>query len=143
MEPPTPKVTYDDVPQASHEAIYAAKNAAQALEIARQEQMNNLGDIVQERFEHVLALGTEQEKSIVLARVPYICQDIKDIKGSLQGISDKMDRVKTDLDAKDEKFEKKYLTQEQFAPYKWVMGIIGGVVITTVVAALLANILIK
>lgn len=136
------KISYDDVPPASREAVHAAKNAAQLLEVARQQQIENLGDIVQARFEHVLSLGTESERAIILARVPYICQDIKEINVSLAQIISRMEAVKNDLIAKDEKNEKKYVTQEQFAPYKWVLSIIGSVVIATIVGALLAKILI-
>ncbi len=143
MEPPTPKVTYDDVTDEQREAVHAARDAAQKLEIARQQQILSIGDMVQERVENVLARGTEQEKSIILARVPYICQDIKEINKKFDVIMDKMDQVKVDLDAKDEKNDRKYLTQESFAPYRWVFGIIGSVVITAIVAALLTKIFIK
>ncbi len=132
-----------EVQEASQVAVHAARNAAQALEISRQQQVISIGDIVQERFEHVLAQGTEQEKSIILARVPYICQDIKGINAALATIITKMDDVKNDLAKKDENNEKKYLTQDSFAPYKWVLTITGGVVITTLVAAILAQVLIK
>lgn len=127
----------------SREAVHKAKNAAQAVEVARIQQMESMGDMVQERIEHVLARGTEQEKSLILARVPYICQDIKGINSTLVEILKKMDEVKADLATKDEKNEKKYLTQEQFAPYKWVLTIIASVIITSLVGALLAQILVK
>jgi hypothetical protein len=125
------------------EAIHRAKNAAQAVEISRENQVQSIADIVQERFEHVLSRGTEQEKSIILARVPYICQDIKQINSKFDTILEKMEEVKNDLDKKDEKNESKFLTKEQFGPFRWALMIIGSVVITTVVGSLLANVLIK
>ncbi len=131
----------------SREAVHAARDAAQALEIARQQQNDrvaeNIGGIVQERLEHVLSMGTETEKAIVLARVPYICQDIKGINVALTEIKRMMEQTKIDLEKKDEKYETKYVTKESFSPYKWGLTIAGSVVITTLVGAILANVLIK
>lgn len=127
----------------SKEAVHAARNAAQALEVARQQQIDNLPGIVQERLEHVLAQGTEAQRAIILARVPYICQDIKQINSTLGEISKKMDQVKIDLDAKDEKNESKYVTKESFSPFKWGLTIVASVIITTLVGAILAQILVK
>lgn len=135
--------SYGDIPEASHEAVHAARDAAQALEVAREQQVQKLGNIVQERFERVLAFGTEQEKSMILARVPYICQDIKDINGTLSEIKRMMEQVKRDLDAKDEKNEKKYVTIEAFSPFRWGATVVASVVITTLVGAFLSQLLIK
>lgn len=140
---PETEIKYEDIPPASHEAVHAARDAAQALEVARVQQMENLGDMVQERFEHVLAMGTEQDKTIILARVKYICQDIKDINGALKDIIRKMDQTKLDLDVKDEKNEKKFVTHDQFSPFKWGATLIATLVVTAIVGALLALVIIK
>ncbi len=149
---------YIDLPEASHEAVHAARDAAQAVELARQLQTDkaaeaaankitqNMGDILQTRLEHVLARGTEQEKAIILARVPYICQDIKGINEALQNIVKMMEQVKKDLDAKDEKnareISEKYVSKDQFSPYKWALVTIATVVVTTLAGAFLAQIVI-
>lgn len=141
------KPSYSDLPEASHEAVYAAKEAAKAVEVARQlqqqETAERMGDIMQERMEHVLAKGTEQEKSVILARVPYICQDIKGINITLKEILQKMDQVKIDLDKTSENNEKKYVTQDQFGPFKWAATLIASVVITSLVGAILALVILK
>ncbi len=130
------KLTYDDVPTESREAVHAVRDAQQQIELARQQQIVSIGDMVQDRVENVLARGTEQEKAIILARVPYICQDIKGINSSLREIKELIQDV-------NDRNEKKYVSRDQFAPYKWVLGIIGSVIITGVVTALLSQIIIK
>lgn len=82
----------------SAEAINATKNAAEAVESARAAQMaasmtvneERMGKIVRHQVENVLASGSEQDKSIILARVPYICQDIKTINARGQRLEDAM-----------------------------------------------------
>lgn len=89
----------------SMEAINAAKNAAEAVERARTAQLNaaqalteeRMGKIVRHQVENVLAIGSEQEKSIVLARVPYICQDIKTINSRGQRLEDAMNEQNKQL----------------------------------------------
>ena len=85
--------------QVARDAVSAAKNAAQAVEVARQVQMNlvkesekkiideeRMGEIVGEQVLKVLSLGSDKDRALVLARVPYICQEIRDINASLQEI---------------------------------------------------------
>lgn len=152
------KKDYQNLPEASHEAVHKARDAAQAVELARQLQTTeaaeaaaqkvtaNIGDIIQSRVEHVLARGTEQEKSIILARVPYICQDIKGINQALSDIRNMMAQVKKDLDEKDEKIrienDKKYVNQDQFGPFKWALVTIATVVVTTLAGAVLATVIV-
>jgi predicted nucleotide-binding protein (sugar kinase/HSP70/actin superfamily) len=150
---------YSDLPEASHEAVHAARDHAQKVEMARQMQTTeaaeaaafavseNIGDILQSRIEHVLAKGTEQEKSIILARVPYICQDIKNINKSLDKIVEMIQKNRTDHEADEKKTmeinDKKYVNQDQFSPFKWALVTIATVVITTLAGAILAQVIIK
>lgn len=150
-------MAYDNLPEESHEAVHAARDHAQKVELAREVQTtrvakaaadevsSNIGEIVRYNIEHVLARGTEQEKSIILARVPYICQDIKNIDKRLEKIVDMMGQVKSDLDTKDlktkEDNDKKYVNQDQFGPFKWTLVTIAGVVVTTLVGAILAKVI--
>ncbi len=145
------------LPEESKDAVHAARDAAHAVEMAREVQTTrvaeaaankvseNIGDILQTRIEHVLSRGTEQEKSIILARVPYICQDIKGINAALADIVKMMSQAKRDLDEKDTNTQisndKKYVNQDQFWPFKWVLITTGTVVITTLAGAVLAQIL--
>lgn len=90
------------------EAVHAARNAAQAVEIARAQQIQEVADrvtefipdenqmarIIREQVENVLAHGTEQDKSMILARVPYICQDIKDINARGERIEVSIEELK-------------------------------------------------
>lgn len=131
------KQKYDSLPQASHDAVYADRDAAQALEVSRQLQIKSVGDIVQERIEHVLAKGTEQEKSIILARVPYICQDIKTINATLQEIKGMMNQTKADLEAKDERNEKRFVNQDQFSPVRMLVFGFTGAILTAFAGGLI------
>lgn len=128
---------YENLPEASHEAVHAARNAAQALELSRQRQIDSMGDIVQERIERVLARGSEQERSIILARVPYICQDIKNINAVLSNIQGMMEQVKIDLDAKDARNESKYVNQDQFWPVRVIAYGFSGTILTAFAGGLI------
>lgn len=88
--------------EAQRKAVHLQRDAAQAVEVARKVQIQEVADkvtefipderqmarIIREEVENVLAKGTEQEKAMILARVPYICQDIKDIHNTLSEIKD-------------------------------------------------------
>ncbi len=96
----------------AQEAIDAATNAAHTVEVVRQSQLdqasNNaaikaadlaaenisnkiideqrMATIMREQMMNVLSQGTEKDRSIILARVPYICQEIKDINANIAWI---------------------------------------------------------
>lgn len=110
MEPTEPVV----LDPAAREAVHAARDAAQAVEVARQSQMiqaaedaatkaatlaaqrvadqalseTRLAEIIHRQMTEVLGAGTDSEKAIVLARVPYICADIKTINANLEVIKE-------------------------------------------------------
>lgn len=132
---------------ASQAAVHAAKNAAQAVEMARAAQMQAHDEVTTQALvkalEQVFGEQEERQRFIDTKRIPLICKDITDIKQNISDIKDMMAQVKSDLIEKDEKNEDKYLTKEQFSPYKWVLTIAGGVVVTSLVAAVLAQVLIK
>ncbi len=109
--------------QKAIEAVHAARDAAQAVETIRQIQIIRLADeaskkaaeiasnrveeklideqrmseIVKTQVENVLAKGTEQDRAIILARVPYICQDIKKTDGRLENIEKSVDQLTESL----------------------------------------------
>lgn len=105
---PTEPVVLDEK---GREAVHAARDAAFAIEVTRQAQARDMmdkaasvavevaaqkviderrmGQIVQERVEHVLSMGTERERAVVLARVPYICAEITNINSMLEEIRER------------------------------------------------------
>lgn len=126
------------------ERIHAAKNAAQADEVARVElaeraateaavrseerlaekivDEERLAVIVRKQLQYVLSEGSETNRSIILARVPYICADIKAINANVQEL------------------------KELLGTYPVVKSLVFGVVsmiLTSVVGALLALVIMK
>lgn len=76
---------------ASREAVHTARDAAQALEVARQMQIidrTEMAAIIREQLTAVLAGGSEHERELILARVPYICNDIKTINTNIAKLTD-------------------------------------------------------
>ncbi len=97
---------------AAKEAVHAAKNAAQAIEVARQVQFEHasadaaqkaammaseqvrkkivdevrMGEIMRDAVQHVLTQGTDSERELIIARVPYICEEIRNINVNLERI---------------------------------------------------------
>lgn len=98
--------------ETSKAAVHAAKNAAQAVEIARQEQLDKatitaaeraahlateriaekvldeqrFAEIVRTQMQHVLETGSEKGREAIIARIPYVCEDIRGIKLDLTEI---------------------------------------------------------
>lgn len=112
-----PNITAED---ASQEAVHTAKNAAQALETARQVQ---LAEAVQQTKDALLAGLKEvfgdsdstdpQQMKVLVRRVPLLCQsveqthkDIADLKDMVKDLTDVVDR--------------KYVTIEMFTPTKLI-----------------------
>lgn len=99
-----PKETVLD-PKA-REAVHAARDAAHAIEMARQAQVHatekieqklvdegRMAEIVHEQVTDVLSRGTESQRAIILARVPYICADITTIKKTMENTDAKLDLI--------------------------------------------------
>lgn len=63
----------------------AALSAAERI-AAKLLDEERLGEMIRKQMYDVLARGTEHEKAVILARVPYICQDIKNIDARLLSI---------------------------------------------------------
>lgn len=135
----------------SAEAINATKNAAEAVERARAAQLaaavtlteERMANIVKHQVENVLATGSEQEKSIILARVPYICQDIKNFNARGERVEQAVQDIR-------EMLEDKYAKKSDMTSIhtnldslndnvKWVVRLVIGAVI----AALLGLVIIK
>lgn len=126
--------------QKEREAVHAAREAAQADLMARKVQIQEvaskitenipdeqrMAEVVREQVEHVLAKGTEQERAMIYARVPYICQDIKDIRKSIEGI--------------EANIEDKFVTRYEFSPVRMLAYGLAGLLLTATVGAMVAAI---
>lgn len=113
-----------DAEAASSEAVHKAKNAAQALEFARQAQLNDAVERTAVRTKEQLleALGEvfgndnardPAQMKVLVQKIPLLCQnvqqthlDISEIKESLKDLKDVVDR--------------KYVTIEMFTPTKLI-----------------------
>lgn len=149
----TMKEPPDFLDDAAKEAVHAAKNAAQAVEVARQAQSETatqraaeiastlavervtekiideqrMGEVVRQQIEHVLSRGSEQQGALILARVPYICQDIKEMKAAIQGI--------------EANIEDKFVTRYEFSPVRMLTYGIVGLLLTATIGAMVAAVL--
>lgn len=139
----------------AREAVHAARNAAQAVEEARQTQLEaaaefasqkaaalaadkisqkivdeeRMAHIIKEQVENVLARGTEQDKTAILVRVPYICQDIKEMKASIGAI--------------EKNIEDKFVTRYEFSPVRMLAYGVAGLLLTATVGAMVAAVFVK
>lgn len=85
----------------ARKAVHAARDAAQAVEIVRQLQADeaslkaneNMAAVVRHEMINVLSQGTEKERAVLLARVPYICQEIKDFKDFNKDINVSLNKI--------------------------------------------------
>lgn len=135
------------------EAVQAAGDAAHAVEVARQTQLEaaaefasqkaaslaaehisqkivdegRMGEIMRENVQYVLSRGTESERALILARVPYICADIKDMKASIQAI--------------EKNIEDKFVTRYEFSPVRMLAYGLAGLLLTATVGAMVAAII--
>lgn len=136
-----PKVT-----EASREAVHAARDAAQAIETARAVQATVLHESttasLTEALREVFGEYTEQQRFIDLKRVPLICKQIEYIHENIAEIKTMMDNVKSDLTKKDTDNSTKYVNQDQFWPVKTLVYGVVGIMLTGIVTALLALVLI-
>jgi len=130
-------------------AVHAARDAAYAVELARQVQAQELAkqatdvaaeiasqktvdekrmaQIMREQVEHVLAMGTEQEKTMILARVKYVCQDIKEMKQILKEIMEQNEQLRVQLEQRSK--ELALLQQQSALANKIVFGFVALIVI--------------
>lgn len=131
-------------------AVHLQRDAAQADFVARKVQMKEVADMVTEfipdkeemaqvvrsQMEYVLSRGTEQDKAMILARVPYICQDIKDINARGERIENALESIKVQMDAQ----------KDILSTYPLVKSLVFGfvsMVLVSVVGGLLALVVIK
>lgn len=118
-----PEQPQRDAEAASVEAIHKQKNAAQAVEMARQAQMADTVERTAIRTKETLMEGLRevfgddskdpQQMKVLVQRVPILCvnvqqthDDIAEIKESLKNLEDVVDR--------------KYVTIEMFTPTKLI-----------------------
>lgn len=124
----------------SAEAVNAAANAAEAVERARQAQLEayraETTRALSEALREVFGEGTASGRFVDVSRIPLICKNIEGIHDSLQEIKTDLKESyprKDSIDVIDKKVEE--LRDNQ----KWVVRIVVGAVL----AAILGLVIIK
>ncbi len=112
-----------EVVTASSEAVHAAKNAAQAVELSRLASMDALqqstADAVIRGFKEVFGEVPDTGRFVDTNKIKFICKDI-------EGINTKMGEMTEAMTKLEEKFEEHYVNQDQFAPVKIIAyGLVG------------------
>lgn len=136
----------------AQEAVHAARDAAQAIEVVRQQQIDTASDnaaakaaalaaekmnekivdetrmaeIMREQVTHVLAQGSDRSGMMILARVPYICQNIVKIDENMEKMGEKVDKLKDAIEARLK--EERVVSNKNYAPIlAWtiLLGILG------------------
>lgn len=72
--------------ETARKAVHAARDAQFAVELSRKEQEERMGEVIRNSMTDVLSMGSDRERAIVLARVPYICTEIEVINKRLEKI---------------------------------------------------------
>lgn len=55
-----------------------------------------IGEIVESRVRYVLTQGTDKERQLIYARVPYICTEIENINTALEKLSAMLETIQKD-----------------------------------------------
>lgn len=121
--------------EASREAVHAAKNAAQAVEVARTLQAAVLHESttqsLSDALRQVFGEYSEQQRFVDLKKIPLLCKQIENIDANIS-------EIKGLIKLSDDK----YVNQDQFWPIKTLVYGVVGLMLTGVVTALLALVLI-
>ncbi len=133
--------------QASKEVVKTAAIHADAVEVSRVAQLQAHDEKTRELFEQAIsnAFGEykDQQRFIDLKRVPLICAQIVNIHDNLAEIKEMMQQVKLDLDEKDKRNEERYVNRDQFDPVQKIVYGVVALILTAVVGALIALVLMK
>jgi Fe-S cluster assembly ATPase SufC len=89
---------------ASKEAVHTAKNAAQAVEVARQTQMIEVAKaaaaetkiMLMESLREVFGEGDQknpEQMQILVQRIPLICQDVNQIHVDIREVKDSVEKI--------------------------------------------------
>ncbi len=101
--------TKTDAENASAEAIHKAKNAAQAVEVAREAQMAELAQKTAEQTKSSLLEALKEvfsdedtvvdpaKAKILVHRIPVICRDIVDMKKGIETTQKGVDKINDNL----------------------------------------------
>ncbi len=131
-----PEKLSPEAEEASRIAVHAQKNAAQAVEMARAAQMQAHDEITTKALATALReVFGEQEESqrfIDTKRIPLICKDISEMRGNISDIKEMFIAA-----------DKRYVNQDQFSPVqKLVYGVVA-LILTAVMGALIALVVIR
>jgi len=108
----------------SAEAVNAAAVHAEAIEKARVSQIEAaVSSAIAQFFDR----GVQEKRYIDVGRIPFICDDLHGIHETLNKIEDKLDE--------------KYVTKEDYRPVKAIVYGAVGLILTSVMIALIALII--
>lgn len=117
-------LTYEDTPQASHDAVHAARDAQQAVELAREVQLEKAVKETARQTKEALLEGLKEvfgdtsedpgQMKVLVRRIPILCTSIDQMHKDISDIKDSQ---------------------------KWAMRAIVGGMISIVVAVVIAAIL--
>lgn len=126
--------------EASREAVHAMKNAQQAVEVARAaaqaEQTAEMTESVIKALRIVFGENVETGRFIDTTKIPFMCKDIETIKDEQAKQTESIEKIHEKLDAK-------FVTKERFSPVEIIVYGLVGLILTAVVGALIASVIIK
>lgn len=113
--------------EAAQNAVHAAKNAQQAVELARAAQTKQMTESLTEALRDVFGEGETSGRFVDITRIPLICKSILDMHANLTEIKEMLDQ--------------KFVSKERFAPIEKVVYGLVGLMLTAVVVAILGTII--
>lgn len=110
-----------DAEAASAEAVHKQRNAAQALEVARQAQLADMVERTAVKTKETVLNALKEifsddskdpaQMRVIIQRVPLLCQSVAQTHQNIAEINEKLDKL-TDV------VDRKYVTIEMFTPVK-------------------------
>lgn len=96
---PDPEVTYEQLPQAAHDVVHAARDEAQAREVSRQAQLDEAIEKTSLRtkadvldvFQQVFGDGDSKdphEMKVLVQRIPILCTQITQMHADIGEMRD-------------------------------------------------------
>lgn len=98
------KKTYEDMPEAAHEAVHAARDHAQAVEVARDAQMAQFSldnarqtkESLLEALQEVFGDGDSKDPGkmkVLVQRVPFLCKSVDEMHYTLSELFKKVESL--------------------------------------------------
>lgn len=105
--PPEP-IKYEDMPQEVHEVVHKAKDAAQAVEVAREVQMAKLAKDTAKQTEQVVTKALKdifgegdskdpERMTVLVRRIPLLCTNIDDMHKLIASNSERLEKIEGNI----------------------------------------------